>query len=32
MFRVVRKENPKHVYTVICEIRSKKLIFVNLDR
>ena len=32
MFRVVRKKNPKHVYTDWSEIRSEKLISVNLDR
>ena len=32
MFRVVRKKKPKHVYTNQSEIKSEKLISVNLDR
>ena len=26
------KRNPKQVYTDMCEIKSEKLIFTNLDR
>ena len=32
MFRVVRKRKPKQLHMDVCEIKSRKLIFVNLDR